>query len=313
MIVDIDFEQTAWGSYPKIYAIGHRILRPLFNEDVLIEEKIDGSQFSFGVFDTPEGPELKMKSKGAMIYPEAPEKMFEEAVQYVKLIQHRLRRNWKYVGEYLKKPKHNSLIYNRIPKNNIIIFDICTAQEEYLSHMMKVDEAKLIGLETVPVLHWGKVDNIAEFRRLLEHESILGGAKIEGFVIKNYRRFGLDGKVLMGKFVSEEFKEIHNKAWGESNPGQKDALSNIGLRYQTQARWLKAVQYLRDTGKLEQDPRDIGNLMARVKQDVGEECKEEIKEQLWKAFGSQIVRMAAAGLPEWYKSDYLVKKQFEGE
>lgn len=309
----LDMRQSAWGRYPKIYAVGHHILGPLFLDDVIVEEKVDGSQFSFGVFDTPEGPTLKLKSKGALMYPDAPEKMFTEIVEYVKSIENDLMPNWKYVGEYLKKPKHNSLIYNRIPENHLIIFDICTAHEYYLGVTQKRQEAARLGFESVPVLHEGRINDINDFRKLLENESVLGGPKIEGFVIKNYLRFGLDGKALMAKFVSEEFKEIHSKAWGESNPSQDGAVQKIGLQYQTQARWLKAVQRLRDDGQLEQEPRDIGNLIKEVKHDVSVECKEEIMEALWKAFGDKVVRIAAAGLPQWYKEDYLVKKQFESE
>ena len=29
-----------------------------------------------------------------------------------------------YYGEYLQKPKHNTLCYDRVPKDNIIIFDV---------------------------------------------------------------------------------------------------------------------------------------------------------------------------------------------
>jgi ATP-dependent RNA circularization protein (DNA/RNA ligase family) len=36
-------------SYPSIYALGHRAIRELFDGPVVVEEKIDGSQFSFGV------------------------------------------------------------------------------------------------------------------------------------------------------------------------------------------------------------------------------------------------------------------------
>ena len=38
-------------SYPKIYNLGHKYLEELFLDDVLIEEKIDGSQISFGVIE----------------------------------------------------------------------------------------------------------------------------------------------------------------------------------------------------------------------------------------------------------------------
>ena len=59
-------------SYPSIYAVGHKYLAELFNGPVVIEEKIDGSQFSFGVYDGV----LKIRSKGQEIFPDAPEKMF---------------------------------------------------------------------------------------------------------------------------------------------------------------------------------------------------------------------------------------------
>lgn len=35
-------------SYPSIYSLGHRYISELFSGPVVIQEKIDGSQFSFG-------------------------------------------------------------------------------------------------------------------------------------------------------------------------------------------------------------------------------------------------------------------------
>lgn len=37
---------SAIPSYPKIYAVGHREVRDIFRFPVLVQEKIDGSQFS---------------------------------------------------------------------------------------------------------------------------------------------------------------------------------------------------------------------------------------------------------------------------
>jgi hypothetical protein len=34
-------------SYSKLYNIGHKAVEDLFNEEVLIQEKLDGSQISF--------------------------------------------------------------------------------------------------------------------------------------------------------------------------------------------------------------------------------------------------------------------------
>jgi hypothetical protein len=126
-------------SYPSVYAIGHKAIEGLFNGPVLVEEKIDGSQFSFGIVDG----ELQCRSKGKLLVLDAPEALFERAVAQVVARQHLLRPDWIYRGEYLSKPKHNTLAYGRVPRDNIIIFDISSANEEYLGHGTKVEEAAL--------------------------------------------------------------------------------------------------------------------------------------------------------------------------
>ena len=117
----------SWGSYPSIFNLGHKALRELFERPVNVEEKVDGSQFSFGV--TEEG-ELKIRSKGKEMVVEAPEKMFAGAVETVKGLKDRLHPGWTYRGEVLCKPKHNTLQYGRVPKGNVILFDVNTGLEE---------------------------------------------------------------------------------------------------------------------------------------------------------------------------------------
>lgn len=98
---------TSWHSYPKLYAMGHRAIAEILLDDVLVQEKVDGSQFSFGKFpiqvgDNGEiidvGYELKVRSKGATFPVDAPEKMFSKAVETVKSIQHLLKPGWTYRG-----------------------------------------------------------------------------------------------------------------------------------------------------------------------------------------------------------------------
>ncbi len=40
---------ASWHSYPKIYGLGHKAITELLSDNVMVEEKIDGSQFSFGI------------------------------------------------------------------------------------------------------------------------------------------------------------------------------------------------------------------------------------------------------------------------
>lgn len=302
---------TSWHTYPSIYSLGHRYLADLLLDPVLVEEKVDGSQISFGMFEDEVGNKfLRVRSKGAEINVLAPDNMFKKGVDYIKRIADTLTMGWTYRGEYLAKPKHNTLAYDRAPQNHIIIFDINTAEETYMPHAQKVEEAARIGLETVPLIRWGRVDDIQHFRTLLDTTSCLGGQKIEGVVIKNYNRFGLDKKVLLGKFVSEAYKEVHAKEWKASNPTANDIVGYITASLKTPARWNKAIQHMRDAGKLEDSPRDIGLLMKEVPLDVQKEEIEYIKQKLFEWAWPHIRRGITGGLPEWYK-EVLLARQFE--
>lgn len=299
----------SWHSYPSIYTLGHRAITDLLNHPVQVEEKVDGSQFSFSV---SVAGELRVRSKGATLHPDAPEALFTKAVETAKRLAPMLRPGWTYRGEYLQKPKHNALAYDRIPVGHVIIFDINPSLEEYLSYEDKAAEAERIGLECVPLLSVGQIADINEFRSFLERMSILGGQTIEGVVVKplGYDLFGQDKHVLMGKFVSEAFKEVHKATWGESNPASKDIIQRIGEAYNGPARWRKAVQHLREAGQIEDSPRDIGLLIREIPEDVLRECESEIKEELFQWAWPHIRRIVTTGMAEWYKEE-LLKRQFD--
>ena len=85
----------------------------------------------------------------------------------------------------------------------------------------------------------------------------------------------------MGKWVRDEFKEIHRGAWKGANPSKNDILEAFVKVYQNTNRWEKSIQHLRDAGKLEGAPQDIGNIMQEFQKDLLEECGAEIKEKLF--------------------------------
>jgi hypothetical protein len=296
-------------SYPKIYAIGHSAIKDIFEDHVIVQEKVDGSQFSFGV--TMQG-ELVCRSKGKQLLLDAPEKLFVKAVAAVREIQHFLTPGFIYRGEYLATPKHNTLSYNRTPKKHIILFDVSIGVEEYASSVFVEREALRLGLECVPLLYEGKVTDFEMFNSFLERESVLGGCKVEGIVVKNYSKFTPEKKAMMGKYVSEAFKEKHTKDWKERNPTRKDVISLLVEEYTTQARYHKAVQHLRDDGRLEGSPKDIGLLIREVPADILREDEQEIKDRLFKFFWKDIERGITSGIPTWYK-DELARSSFPQE
>lgn len=297
--------ETTWHSYPSIYGMGHPALAELLTDAVVVEEKVDGSMFAFGVFEG----ELKVRSKRQQLVPDAPEKMFAAAVASAHELIPRLVDGWTYYGEYLARPKHNALTYARVPERHVIIFDVSHQPYGFLAYDEKKAEADRLGLETVPCLWSGSVTDLSQAQEFLDRESCLGGTKIEGFVIKNYFRFGPDKKALMGKYVSERFKEIHKTEWRAANPTKDDVVQALIAALKTEARWQKAIQHLREDGQIEDSPRDIGKLMAEVPADISKECTELIKDKLFEWAWPQIRRGIVAGLPEWYK-EQLLQKQF---
>ena len=298
-------------SYPKVWNIGHPQLDGLFDGPVVVEEKLDGSQFSMAVFDG----QLHCRSKGRQIVLDAPDRLFQAAVTEA---QDRadaglLHEGWVYRCEYLSKPKHNTLAYDRLPAGHLVLFDVETEPNRFLPPGARHEAAVALGIEPVPVLsHAQIVEDADSLRALLDRESVLGGCEIEGIVVKNHRQFGRDGKILAGKHVSERFREVHGKEWRKTNPTGGDIVTQLVDRYRAEGRWAKAVHHLSDAGLLEGSPRDIGILIKTVRQDLVEECADEAKEILWKWAVGRVLRGSVGGLAEWYKQR-LLDAAFDGQ
>lgn len=296
-------------AYPKIFALDTRYVKDIFCGPVEITEKVDGSQFSFG--KTLDG-EFFVRSRKQQLFPEHPTKIFAEGVAYADSIQYKVPNGYTFYCEYLQKPKHNTLAYDRIPKNHLALFAIRKEDGEFINNHqflgifagdMGIDIVPLIGVEDYSER---ESDILTILDKLLETESYLGGAKIEGVVIKNYEKDVLmnDGTpisdgVMAGKLVSEKFKECNHKSHrGSSNKSRLEVLTES---YCTEARWEKAVQHLRDEDRLLFEPKDIGILIKEIERDLFEEETENIKNYLFAILKDQFKRAAIKGFPEWYK------------
>lgn len=286
-------------SYGSIYTLGHIAVADIFNGEVEVTEKVDGSQISFGVVDG----ELLIRSKNQQLHVGADNGMFNLAVEKIQEAEPLLHPNWIYRGEFFLKPKHNTLNYERVPKNHIAIYDIEKGPHtaDFLRYKERNKEVQRIGFEPVRIFFSGPYANLDWIKAYLDNESQLGQVKVEGVVVKNYGLFTEDKKIAKAKFVSSEFQEKHSKEWKKTNPSRKDIITELIETYAVPARWQKAVQHLRDDGKLEGSPRDIGNLIKEVQEDLKKEEEEAIKDVLYKHFIGQITRGCIAGFPAWYK------------
>lgn len=330
-------------SFPKIYHVGNPAIPYLFRGTVEVTEKIDGSQFGWGV--NPEG-QLVMRSKGQQIYTVKQNDMFQKAVEQAERMYEKLKKwheFWSgpirheglyFYGEFLNRPKHNCLAYERIPKNNIALFGVLNGQT-FISEWDKLKEiADYLEIDVVPLLYRGPWENdrvfknepgnvnqtqdfdytgVQKLKRMIgQTMSYLGGQLVEGVVMKNYNEYTTIGPptVCFGKFVSEAFKERNQSEW-HVNSGKAD-IDMFIESFRTEARWHKAIQHLKEDGKLENAPKDIGKLIEAVQEDLEKEEQQTIMEGLYKIYMKSIKRKATAGLAEWYK-EQLLQRQFSGQ
>jgi len=292
-------------SYPKILHIGDKAIADLFEGEVEITEKLDGSQFGFGLIEG----ELICRSKGKELDLDNPDKMFLEGVEYVKTLTD-LPEGTLFYAEYLQKPRHSTLTYDRIPKNYLALFGAMRADKSMYNYYELRSWADLLGVDVVPLLHEGKSDP-EHILSLMETQSYLGGQPIEGVVVKRYEDWLFLGRILCpvkaGKYVTERFKEVHKADWSKLNTG-KGKFEVMKSKYHSEARWQKAIQHLRERGDLEGTVRDIGKLIKEIQKDLAEEEKENIKTELWQIFSPDVLRASTIGAVDWYK-----KKIMEGE
>ncbi|MFA5238328.1 MAG: RNA ligase family protein [Phycisphaerae bacterium] len=301
-------------SYPKIFHLGDAMIANLFKGSVEITEKIDGSQWCFGI-DADGNFGYRSKNQD-LSHGEVPN-TFEGAKEQMERIENILKdnnfRNIFFYAEFLRKEKHNLLKYNRIPKNHLYLFGVLNKGEFVYNSFQLMGWAEILDIEPANVRFVGDISNIDDLYTLLDVESILGGTKMEGIVIKNYNEPSGRGSwiqpISLGKFVREEFKERQNKDWKKefTSKGKLDIFLDS---FNTDARKLKAIQHLRDQGLLENTPKDIGELMREIHRDIIEEESENIKEELFKLYIKDIVRYAQRGLPDMYKQ-MLAEASFE--
>jgi len=295
-------------SYGKILTIGSPYTNNALKGEVVVQEKVDGSQFRFGINDKRE---FVASSKGAALDLDQPQKQFSRGVEYLKSLD-----AWAdfapdtyFYGEILDKPRHNILAYDRTPTNHIVIFDALSGGE-YASRADLELWASRLGVDAIPELYRGDDVTVDMILDLVKTHSYLGGQIIEGVVIKNYtEKIQYSGKEqqLFTKYVREEFKEMNSK-----NPdftgGENKAIA-LFTDYCAEARWHKAVQHLRDADKLTGSPKDIGLIIKEVPADIISENESEIKDKLFDLFRSDFAKIVTRGLPEWYKKQLFMSDE----
>jgi len=306
--------------YPKISQSYKIESEGIYDGHLIIEEKVDGSQFRIGI--RPDGiiECASHNSKDGEVL----SSMFNLAIEKA----HHIFAGYKpdvemtIFCEYLKSPTHNTIKYERVPINNLILFDVKRG-DMYLDRPQKEKFAGEHGIELVPLLWEGEGSTIkhAELDKmneafqdeLLKHASILGHNEktefkyIEGFVVKNYGKLYDVNKFtdfrssthpwMCVKIVNEKFKEKNH----DVNPNKTNKFQELKDNYAIEARMIKAINRGKEQGLLTGSMADLAWLIPDMKRDIVDEEGEGIKEALWNIFSGEILKNAGKLMPQVYK------------
>lgn len=305
--------------YPKIPSLGSIGTDQIFNGEYIIQEKFDGSQFSWmseevenDFCDGYFALKLRAFSKNKELnIVENKEKLFKNAINHLGKQWNILdvdnceaSKNLIFFGEAFQAPRHNKIKYERVPVNNIMLFDIFDKEKgefittkETLKHWASVwdiewvrywDQTEMAGLVK---------DNLLD--KIFGEESILGGARIEGVVIKNYGQSNskTGAEPLMVKHVSPEFKEVKPRPVGSRSTNLKEFIES----FRTEARWDKAIQRFKEGFDFPLEDRNIGQLVRDIHTDLIIEEEDNIKKALWEMYKKDILSTSVRGFAEYFK------------
>lgn len=277
--------------FPKIYRLGHKEVRNILEGPVEVTEKIDGSQISFGIIEK----KLVVRSKNTEINPADVPNQFMNSYQSIQRIfsEGKMEEGYFYYGEAVRGLRHNVITYARIPKGHTALYSIRKPDGTFEPDFKVIENtANSFGIDTVPFKHIGTI-SVQELEDILKQDSFYG-PRMEGLVIKSFRK-----KFEMAKLVRDDYKEVSRHVIKNSLPLEQ-RITELFLRYKTNARWDKAIQHYLDAGNSPDDKLVIPSLIKEVTQDILEEEGETIKNSLFAMFRKQFIRTVTDGLAEYY-------------
>ena len=289
----------------KIFPLGQRGTEGIFDDPCSWTEKVDGSAFNWGV-TSKYG--LQMLTRRSEVQLGGSDKLFTPAVIHASTLadKGKLVDGWSYHAETLAVVGHNTLVYNRVPLNNLALYGVTKEDGTQISEYKDLKAiADDLEIDVVPELFGGKIapsEALAKLTELLNTESFLGGPKIEGIVGKNYVKRtvygGMELPLVQFKFVSEDFKEQHREVWPQNN---KAPIQIIGEMTRTQARWNKARQHAAEEGADLDTVQAIGPVIKHLIADLKGEDADTIKNMLFSSFIKELERINVRGYPQYHK------------
>lgn len=257
---------TEFIKYPKIFHLGTKkaegfIAEDAMDNEIVVEEKMDGANFRFGVIDDRFRAGSRRVDFTPFMYPNdtampdgSPVIDTQKLGQFAKAVllayaaySGKAKDGYIYFVEYMI-PHTLEYDWERIPM--FIGFDIYdTKAERFLDYDAKVEEFKRIEITPAPLVWRGKLRDftVEEYENLIPQSAYRDG-KAEGLVIKDYTR------QWFVKIVAPEFREANLKVFGAGARKKAKKYSQSGAEwfvnaFITRRRIEKIIDRLIEEGK----------------------------------------------------------------
>ena len=301
-------------SYGSIININK--VRPPFvtPAEMVLQEKIDGSQFRFQLVLNSDGTNtLKMWSRGQKLNLAEPHGLFANAMLTVQSIQDKLMPGAVYIAEAVTSQKHNVIQYDRVPNGGLVLLDIYTNNGSegggfYYPGLVK-RHAESLHLEVAPYYDSIAPGTVVDVPALINNTStatsLLGGP-VEGFVLKSLgNAVGPDGNSWKFKVINPNFSETKRK------PKEKgDSLfATLGSDLASEVMWQKAMMRMAEQSQLSGTSNDIGLIIRAIHADIDKEYREAILLDVWAVVRKTVMSNAVRGLAEWYQGVLATQAQ----
>ena len=283
--------------YPKIKAFGSPENSEVLNDDIVVEEKLDGANCAVRKYNG----ELLLSSRNRYLI-DNPDKSFNRFIAWVEA------KDWSELPEgyvvYMEYMRKHTLEYTDLPDLCVGLDVFVIKENKFLNLDEKHDLLNKLEIIPVPVLFTGKVTSYEELKQYIK-KSNYSTIDMEGIVIKNYTTqwdttYRVDRQC--AKIVRDEFKEQMKVAMAKP-----DVLVEIVESFTTPARMLKGIDRLKEEGKFTGSLKDLAYLPKIIVNDIFEEQEIQIKDMLFKAFNRELSRRIARKVVPFYK-DWVGKQ-----
>ena len=248
--------------YDSIPRYGKQGTRDILGTEVVVMEKLDGANASFGVI----GGELKMFSRNQELNEHNTLRGFYDWVRH-NVDPRKLFVSTIYFGEWLVP---HTVQYKKEAQCEFYLFDIYDVKTDtYLDWNITVQAAKHLGLRTPEVFFRGELHSMTDVDKYVGRSELTEIPNTgEGIVVKDY-----EGQQFV-KIVSDKFKETKYTKQPSLDRTDIGALIDSVL---TPQRVEKLIHKKIDLGLLptELDITDTGNVLKALSSDVVNDVFEE--------------------------------------